>query len=208
MTDKHERPSDAALAKAFREAVTRFYFISTQDFRDRIEWITNRAYEIDKVFVCTGDQVRCFDGNGCECAILGNNAALQDAERPAQSDDSARLNDLEALIPEVIESCESGYLHCWPVEHYDNEGTPLCTRCWDDLISESTVEIDAEQPCKSTAKRVARLQEAEAGDTARLDSGMITIGERDRFGNVTAITYSGIDLRAGIDAAMREVGGG
>ncbi len=136
------RPSDSAIAKAFFEKhdIPRGQHLGAGTF---VESVIERAREIDASrdpmiaeaarrmhaddelgFICTGDEIRCLDGNGCECEMKG-------------------------LKPARIHA-----------------------------------------------------------DSARLDSGMITIGERDSFGMITAITYTGIDLRAGIDAAMRERGDG
>lgn len=35
--------------------------------------------------------------------------------------------------PDTAEKCESGDPSCGPVEHYDNEGVPLCEKCYDSL---------------------------------------------------------------------------
>lgn len=64
------------LAK-FRNAVLHAYGIATdarfeKQLGELLDLIESRFQkEKQEVFVCTGDEIRCHDGNGCKCAMRG-----------------------------------------------------------------------------------------------------------------------------------------
>lgn len=52
-------------------------------------YYTTPPQSTESSFVCTGDQIRCFDGNGCECELAGRKPVT----------DSARDREDAALVP-------------------------------------------------------------------------------------------------------------
>lgn len=78
-------PSDKAIAPEFLAQA--FWEVPLFD-KGAIAWVEQvgiRARELQAQqgqggggeFVCTGDELRCFDGNGCECELRGIKPAIQ-----------------------------------------------------------------------------------------------------------------------------------
>ncbi|MHB1057291.1 MAG: hypothetical protein ACYC0F_05345 [Rhodanobacter sp.] len=85
-------------------------------------------------------------GSGDVDKLRGMEVAIRELPAPAE-DRAISINAIHALIAtapsqpvkaEGAQRCEGGSPECGPVEHYDNEGIPLCSKCWQTLLEDST----------------------------------------------------------------------
>lgn len=72
-----------------------------------------------------------------------------------------------------------------------------CAKLRAELVEAMNAEMQARRERDALAEKVKAME----ADARRLDSGAIRLHDRDEYGDAYAVVYSGVDLRAAIDAA-------
>lgn len=101
------------------------------------------------------------------------------------------------------ERCESGLPDCGPVEHYDSEGVPLCTRCWNELPSESTLvsSLSDESALPSANLAFEGSEEASISRDELVSALRILAWRIEACGASPALTHA-VSLCSAIGAAL------
>lgn len=88
--------------------------------------------------------------------------------------------------------------NCFGMEHPNGD--------MDVVVSTDDIRMYFNSTSAEIARLTKELEEARK-DTDRLNSGIILTQDRDDFGDQNNCLRTGIDLRAAIDAAIRQIGG-